>query len=301
MTSTSERKGPGFNPLPSSSNGEGGIPTPLESVDRKRFMEWWKGADIRILRYRSGTHPNPLGISYKYNAGLRLLVNNHEVMDTCETPWCQAAVTEAFKAVQEQKRQGPYVVFERGFGLGITARQIVKHLDLSGGRYDVVELNNHIAERAKIFADTQGQAWRAIKGDLPGVKHSVSIRIYEGDAVLATGKRAQKISEGREEPSDIIISDTYPLNPNEQGINDLLDLETLKRCLAPHGVFIFYAYFPGSTGGIVKTQRDLIAEHFKDYRYFEVPVNPPPYYHYLQTEDGPVRTLPVVICRYPKV
>ncbi|MBI1982494.1 MAG: hypothetical protein HYY87_03360 [Candidatus Levybacteria bacterium] len=297
MTSAQERRDPGSS---NGINGEGGIQTPPDA-EHKRLLEKWEKAPIRILRYPSGMHPNPPKDPYRYKKGVRLFVNGLQVMDTCETPWCEATVSEAFKAIREQKREGPYIVFERGFGLGITARQIVKHLDLLGGRYDVVELNASIAKRARVFADTQTQAWRAIKGDLPAESHSASIKVYEGDAILATRKRAQKISEGREEPADIIISDTYPLSTDEQGINDLLDLGTLKHCLSPHGIFTFYPYFPGSTGGIIKAQRDLIAKHFRDYRYLEVQVNPSPQYRYLHTGDVPVRTLPVVICRYPKI
>lgn len=274
---------------------DGGFPSQDADPDKRLQVERWRNAETQVIRYPGGTYQN-----YKYRPGWRLLIDKNEVMDTCETPWSKATVNEAFNLVHEQKRTGPYIVFERGYGLGIAARQTLRHLNLHGGRYDVVELNRNVVRMTKDWAKREGESHRSLWALLGASEPKVEIRVYEGDAVAATQKRAQKIAEGRDQPADIIISDTYPLDPQEQGINDLKDLETLKKCLSPHGVFAFYAYFPGSEGGIVRTQRDIIAEHFSDYRYFEVPVNPPPSYRYLQSPAGPVRSLPVVICRYPK-
>ena len=108
----------------------------------------------------------------------------------------------------------------------------------------------------------------------------LQINLIEGESYEETAKLA---SAG--EQFDIIISDTFPLTPDEEGLNDLRDLDILKRMLSDRGVFTFFAYFPGSEGGVVKDQKDIINAHFRDYNVTEVEINPAPTYKYLYNND----------------
>lgn len=286
--------------IPVVPNGKDNGDPQVPSSDRRLSVEAWRSAEAKTRAYSGGDYQDKNHVLHKYRSGARLSVNGFEVMDTCEKPWCYATVDLAFQEIWRQK-QGQFKVLERGYGLGITARRIKQFLDIFGGQYDCIELNHKIAEQAKSWAEKEEKTWRERNRDTRLAEPKTRIKVYEGDAMAATRKRAQKIAEGRENKADIIISDTYPLTSEEQGMNDLVDLETLKRCLAENGVFTFFSFFPGSKGGIVKAQRDMVLQHFKEYRLLEIPVEPPPHYRYLQTEDGPVEALPVIICKNPKL
>lgn len=271
--------------------GRGHFSGPKEQPDpRKELVLWWKNAPEKVIKYEKGSEP------YEYPAGARLMIGDEgeekQVMDTCETPWAFATVDMAFAELPS----GPVEVFERGFGMGLTARRVIQNLITRGGKYTVVELNKGNADYARKWIERQKSALLSMASGLPGTKPDIAISLIEGEAYEETAKLAQ---EGGK--FDIIISDTFPLSKAEQGINDLQDLATLKRCLNPGGIFTFFAYFPNSTGGMMRNQRDIINAHFGSYTVTEVPVNPPPSYEYLQTKDGPVRTLPIVICRNPKI
>lgn len=283
-------------------NGEAGkLFVPEESIlydPRKERIEWWRKASESPEKYLAGEAIDKDGNPYEYPAGTRLIIGKgkeaYQVMDSCETPWAFATVDMAFKELGS--KSGEINVLERGFGMGITARRVIHNLMTHGGSYTIIELNEKNAAYAREWKRSQEYSLTRMTHGMQDTKPNISIDIIDGEAYQETAKLLEA-----ERKFDIIISDTYPLTADEQGINDLQDLDVLKRCLNPGGVFAFFAYFPGSTGGIMKQQRDIINEHFRNYNVGEISVNPPPTYKYLQTDTGPVRSLPIVICKDPKI
>lgn len=268
---------------------------------RKEPIKWWKNAPEKVIPYAGGDFQDRQGnYLYTYDPGSRLLMGDEtkeevvEVMDSCQTPWAHATVDGAFKELGNRDR--PINVLERGFGMGIIASRIIHNLArYSGGTYTVIELNAQDAEYARRWKSNQLHALTrasTIRGVRPN--HNIEINIIEGEAYEETAKLAEAGAK-----FDIIVSDTYPLTEDERGMNDLLDLETLKRCLEPKGVFAFFAHFPGSTEDVALEQERMINKHFEGYSRSRASINPPPDYKYLQPETGPIRSLPVVICKNP--
>lgn len=298
-----EKPGNGRNPASSlsprpSSGGEMGYPVLRESSnDRRRgFIEQWRNAPERVIKYKGGTVTNKDGITYSYDAGTRLLIGHGEkanqVMDTCETPWAFATVDRAF--IELAQKSEPLKILERGFGMGITARRVIQHLVTRAGQYSVIELNKENADYARTWKERQDRAIAGMASGMQGARPNIDIGVIEGESYEETAR----LAEGRRK-FDIIISDTYPLSPDEEGINDLQDLDTLKQCLLPGGIFAFFSYFPGSTDDVVNEQINMITKHFGNYGVSRATVAPPPDYEYLQTPTGAVRKLPVVICKNP--
>ena len=309
MGTTKERKerigenGPSFGLQP---NREGGnLFVAKESLydPRKERIEWWRSAPEKVIDYESGFAKDKDGSSYWYAPGSTLLIGDPEkeeaiqVMDSCETPWAFATVNRAFEELGS--KSGQVDVLERGFGMGITARRVIQNLVPRGGSYTGIELNIKNAAYAKReWRTKQISALANMASGMPDTKPNITIEIIEGEAYEETEKLA---AEGQK--FDIIISDTFPLIKEEQGINDLQDLDVLKRCLKTGGVFTFFAYFPESDGALVlvRKQGEMIDKHFENYAVTQARISPPPYYKYLHTDTGdPVRTLPVVVCKDPK-
>jgi len=272
---------------------------------RKERIEWWKNAPERVEKYGGDDFKDHEGnILYSYDRGSRLLMGEGqdeiEVMDSCQTPWAHATADAVFKELGNRDR--PIRVLERGFGMGIIASRIIQNLarEDNGGTYTVIELNAQDAEYARRWKTNQLHALTRA-GSLRGIRptHNIDINVLEGEAYEKTAKLAEALADKPEEKFDIIISDTYPLTEDDRGMNDLLDLETLKRCLKPDGVFAFFAHFPGSTDDVSYGQASIIAKHFRNDTRTRVTINPPPDYKYLQPETGPIRSLPVVICKNP--
>lgn len=273
------------------------IPSELPSHS-EALIEEWRNAPERIHEYGPESILDSEGnVIYEYSKGTRLLILGQEVMDSCQTPWAETTVDKAFEALGNKRDVS---VLERGFGMGIVATRIIQHLEVRSGRYTGIELNEQVAA----FADT---TWRRKQSSMARTRATsvlggtyngphVEINIIKGDAYEETRKLAEAGQK-----FDIIVSDTFPLSEEERGINDLIDLVTLKRCLSPDGVFTFFGYYTGSQGGIGPTQKDMILEHFAEYSVTEVTVNPPLDYRYFQPPTGPIRKLPVIICRRPKL
>jgi predicted O-methyltransferase YrrM len=280
----------------------GGFSDNKEQLDRQRRerIQWWRNAPEKAIRYRAGSAVDKNGNSYRYDAGTRLIIGDEkngeaiEVMDECETPWAFLSVDKAFEEIGPRDRG--IKVLERGFGMGITARRVIQDLIPRDGSYTAIELNKAVAEYARRnWKPKQVEGLKNMASGMRGTMPEIDIEIITGEAYEVTKKLAEA---GKK--FDIIISDTFPLTEDEQGVNDLKDLETLKYCLEPGGVFTFFAYFPGSKGGVVRKQENMIVKHFKDYRLSAATVNPPPSYKFLNPEiTGPVRSLPVVICKNP--
>lgn len=300
----------------------------LQSKDSSRYTkngerplapeEEWRSAPAEIHPYRAGTVYDRDGKQlYKYPSGVNLVIKDEEVMSTCETAWCHAAVNLAFEELTRYGKRGPFVFFELGVGLGIIARiaiNTMKHRTLyRGNRYDGVELNHDLAERARSYWSYQEEQERERRKrtDLPGIDPPVRTRIFEGEAARAVAKRRRLIAEGKDIQADIIMLDTYPIREEDRGKgkHDLQYLEDLKYCVADDGVVLFFPWFPDSPGGITPEQERLIKPHFGEYRCVTIPnqrfrepeysINPPPSYNYLYRNGNPVRALPIGILKDP--
>lgn len=271
-------------------NNEGG----KELIPRETLVEEWRNASQRLYRYPRGEFRDPQGeILYTYPEGARLLILGQEVMDDCQTTWANATVDKAFESLGGKKDVD---VLERGFGMGLVATRTFQHLEIRGGTYTVIELNKQVAEYARTnWLNKQNRISKTRATSPLGGKDTgtnISFKLIEGDAYEET----QKLAEA-EDRFDIIISDTFPLSEEERSVNDLLDIETLVRCLRPDGVFAFFGYHAGSQGGMNDKQRAIIERFFNDVHITRVAVSPPPDYQYFQTPNGPLRELPVIICR----
>jgi hypothetical protein len=264
---------------------------------QQALLEKWGNAPISIVRY--GPRLNTTGdCGDIIPGGMRLIIDGQQVMDTCETPWCTETVRLAFDGLTNGNR--PVNVLERGYGLGVSSRRIVQYLiPHNRARFDIIELNKEVVENARRWREQQLSIVNQIGGGIQDTTPNIGIRIHEGDAAEVTRRLIEE--EGME--YDIIISDTYPISPVEEGVNDISDIEVLKRGLKPDGRFGFFAYYPGSGGGLVSKQEDLISPHFGNIQIAYANVCPHPDYDYLhQVIAGkrvPVKRLPVVICKNP--
>lgn len=263
-----------------------------ESTLRKTLVEQWRSAAVEIIEYDSGRAYNQ-GIPYEFVKGIRLIIKGERVMDTCETPWCTATVDALFKDINVDNTR----ILIRDFGLGIDSNLVFQKLvGLGRGELHIIELNHEIVQMARKWRERRVSMIGTLGREVPATKPAVEIFIHDGDVYEIT-----KQMQERGEKFDIIISDTYPLSEEEEGTNDLLDLETLKKCLMEKGRFSFFAYFKDSSGGLHPTQKDPIIKHFANYAVSEVTVSPPPDDGYLHTPEGnPIRSLPVVVCSNPK-
>lgn len=267
-------------------------------LSRKELQRRWKEASYGdVVRYNAGYNTDQNGEVYRHERGARLVILGENVMDTCESPWADATVDLAFS---ELRKRADIEILERGFGMGLVATEAVRHLSGRGGNYSVIELNDDVADYAEgEWKKKQELHYRGLRqSTLGGEKRKpaeVGITIIRGDAVEQTQVLA---NEGRK--FDIIISDTYPLTEDEQGFNDINDLETVVRCLNPDGVFAFFGYHPGSEEDLDQAQWSLVRHHFGTIHIDQAYVLPPKSYKYLNAPNGAVTILPVIICTNPK-
>lgn len=278
---------------------------------REIAVKRWRNALMTVYKYPDGKVIDPKGNIYEYLEGARLGIGDQlEVMDSCQRPWTNATVDNAFFALDLNHSRNAYPetkydvqVLERGFGMGMIASRIMDHLTTRRGSYTCIELNEQIARYAdKTWRNKQDQIARhkatSIRGGRARDAEYLPITITRGDAFEQTARLARE-----EKKFDIIISDTYPLSEEEKSVNDLLDLETLVNCLNPDGVFAFFGYHSGSQGGMNERQRNLVEKYFDEVsRTIVKGINPPPDYRYFNPENGPVvRELPVIICTKPRI
>lgn len=288
-------------PIDNGSSGERSEERERSALRQSR-VEQWRTAREGVHRYSAGTAVDSQGNSYEYPGGVRLWIGSElEVMDSCQKPWAVETVKRAFEALGSKQNVS---VLERGFGIGLIAGEIMDHLRRSGGSYTVIELNEGVANFAETtWVKQQDRIDKARAKSVIGGRYNksngsgVTFEVIKGDAVEETEKMA---ASGRK--FHIIISDTFPLIPEEMSVNDLLDLETLVKCLEPDGVFAFFGYHQGSQGGMNEKQRALVEAHFEEVTRTTVKgINPPPDYKYLNPPSGPVTELPVIICRKPRI
>ena len=275
-------------------------------------MEAWNKEPTHLIDYPGGVTPD----GRSYPAGRRLIIAGEQVMDTCETPWCKAAVEDVFEGIKlapdylykntdyPNSFKPPLRVLERGHGLGISGRFIIQKLISLGwpSTYTVVELNHMVANAARNWQESLEHGLRALAYGLVDTLPQIEMRIIEKDAYEATEEFIKK-----REQFDIIFSDTYPLTEAESGSNDIGDIDLLKRCLSPNGRLAYFGLDLNSshiidekTGGIIGDYKDSIQNHFKEIRVHSVEVNPPPDYLYLHKNGIPIKELPAITCWGPK-
>ena len=287
-------------------------PRRVISGDSLSPTEAWRVAPARVIDYYPGTVLLPNGNLYRYPAGKRLEVSLVPeefipVMDTAEAPWAVATVNAAFSSdpIDRLDPRHKLRVLERGAGLNITATKVIDHLVQRGsGEYHIIELNEQVLNNPEWGT----KAWKKriddilrLKSQQQGIKYDIDIQIHEGEAQEITKQLA---ADGKK--FNIIISDTFPIEPEEQGINDIADVDVLTQVMYGEGVFAFFAYYPGiekeiEGSHIAAKQLGLLRPKFGNVNVFEVGVKPPRDYPYLFTEESvPVTRLPVVICRDKK-
>jgi hypothetical protein len=270
-----------------------------ESLLTPRELEW-KQAYADVQDTPGGTARYANGQPYDFDPGISLNILGEPVMHTCETPWSVATVRNAFAAYnnlhptrhnRERKR-----VLERGFGLGITGRSIVLGLGAEGGgQYDVIELNDQVANYAENRWAPKAQAgFQSIGDEQPATIPEIDINVIRGEAAKETRRL---VEEGAQ--YDIFVSDTYPLTKKKAGINDIEDAEVIREALVPGGILTFFMFQPGhKRDGLSEQQEALLGDGFRIVNMFYVPVKPYPGYPYLHhpRTKAPVTKLPVIIC-----
>lgn len=266
----------------------------------------WANAPIEIVEYPSGRY-GEVGSrsSYEYDAGRRLLVGLHQVMDTSEAPWATATVHGAFNSpgIRRLRYDKKISVLERGAGLNIAGSRVVQSMVGRGsGEYHVIELNRTVAKMTHAWRDRELERLAQFQRE-QGIRLDIDIVVHEGDSrVIARDLAAQR------KKFNIIISDTFPLTPSETGINDIEDLDVLKKILysGDEGVFSFFAHYPGWSqdadipGTIRARQQSMLSRHFSEVSFREAFVKPAVGYDYLFEGGRPVRSLPYVICTEKK-
>ncbi len=323
---------------PNNGRGKDGPP-----ISERFLVEQWRRAPAIVdPPYDKPPYPPdrvelPEGVSYGYREGRRLIIvpggervldneghpildkegritvkggNRKLVMDTCEYPWADKTVNLAFDTMVHTYREEPVRVLELGFGLGITANRVIEQLEgrRLKGVYIGVELNEDVYNLALAWKKRKKDEFKAKEKEMPGSKPDIDIEIKLGDAGFIAREILAELSDNAPKKFDIIISDTFPLRPQDAGINDLKHLQVLKKLLAPGGVFTFYPYTPGMQapkkegleGIVTGKQLSLINSHFvTPLPGRRAEVFPPRGYKYLWRGGRPVRFLPVIVCKDP--
>ncbi len=287
-------------------NGKG-----KDELSERFLIEQWRKAPADIEPYGAGKVDLPNGVSYEYREGKRLTILGKQVMDTCEYPWASETVNFAFDQLTHPNSSQPVRVLEMGFGLGITANRVIEQLKGRGlkGEYKVVELNHQVYLSALAWKKRKEDEFEEDDRIQPGSRPNIQIEVIEGEANQEARRLLREIGSSENQKFDIIISDTFPLREEDQGINDIKDVPTVVRLLHSGGVFAFYPYVPTTVSkadtedGLTSKQRSLVGPYFDHIssRYTrEQPINPPKEYKYLFRKSGAVRSLPVAVGVGPK-
>ncbi|HKC14599.1 MAG TPA: hypothetical protein VKC89_01380 [Patescibacteria group bacterium] len=274
----------------------------------KFLVEQWKQAKAYREPYEAGEAVLSNGVSYPFREGKRLTILGKQVMDTSEYPWASETINVAFREMVHPNSSQPVKVLEMGFGLGITANRIIEQLEgrRIKGEYRVVELNHQIYLDALEWKKRKEAEFDQKDREMAGSKPDIKIEIVGGEAGQEARRLLREIGSSENQKFDIIISDTFPLRPEDQGINDIKDLPILVKLLTSGGVFAFYPYVPGSISqadaqdGLTTKQRTIVKPYFDHIVSSSAIIYPPPEYKYLFRKSGPVRSLPVAVAVGPK-
>lgn len=310
---------------------------PRPAVERNPYEVEWEKAGIETPPYKAGKVILGNGHEYSWRGGQTLLIQGKEIMATCEYPWSAAAVNLAFRQIRHSDPHEPVSVLELGFGLNLAANRVVDKF--SGGdrrgKYVGVELNQQVYERAKAWKERKKNGFKEKEKEIPGSAPKVDLELIQGEA----GKVMEEQLIPKGEKFNIIISDTYPIDPKDEGVNDLRYLRSVVQLLAPGGVFIWYPYSPDAEeivqegDNFTKTQRRLLDPYFEMTAGRKIPlfdrtdngglIGPQPNYTYFMRNpiddderelwgpiakvrtDGqikvPILEIPVGICQEPRL
>lgn len=263
-------------------------------------IEQWKTTIPELIDYKGGLVHLLDGRVYRYRSGRRLIINGEQVMDTCEAPWAQATVDGLFflESKEHPNKSRKLRVLERGAGLNISGTRIIqKMIERGGGEYHVIELNEGIYEETLKWRERQLDYLNDMRRHT-GLYIPLTIKVHFGEA----REVSRRLMEDERLKFDIILSDTYPLEPQEEGINDVIDIDILRKGLRRKGLFGFFTYKPGETflDNIFNAEM-LVGKYFRTILSSTSYVNPPLDYTYLVDKEGvPIRKLPVLIGYDPK-
>ena len=135
-----------------------------------------------------------------------LLIGGHQVMQTWERP--------LMRALAERVTSGGGRILEVGFGMGISAHEII---DCGCEFYEVIEPHPEIARNARQWAAEQ----------------PVPVTVHEGFW--------QDVVGSLEPVYDGILFDTFPLSEAEAGSNHFEFIPVAGRLLRPSGLFGLYS------------------------------------------------------------
>jgi hypothetical protein len=257
-------------------------------MHRIAAMEW-ENLDAQEIDYPAGYSYSPVLGRYRYEAGRRLIIRGEHVMDTCEKPYCEANSDLAFRTLRTlyPKRNRGFTVIDIGAGLRINSSLAAEKLRNIEGKHEliIIELNKKIYEETVEWAEKE-------KADHP--ESNLTIRVIQGDALDVLEQLAE---EGvRAHMANI---DAFPLVREEAGFNDFMFFEPLKKVLKKRCVVSVFPFYKGSrrefSGMVTPEQEQFLLDHFKGISKEKATVKPPPDYKYLQTPEGPIVELPVVV------
>lgn len=299
----------------------------------RELVERWKKAPHQVIPYKEGVVELPDGTSYSYRDGRRLLVipggmkvvedgkvvldkndipivkggKVEQVMDTCEFNQAEETVRLAFEAVQADRKRGLRVL-EFGIGLRIAANRFIEQFTGRNidGLYVGVDLNEGVYNDAVQWQKGKEEELERKKKE-GETSAEIHIRLIRGEAGKVARDLLKEIGDDESQKFDIIYSDTFPLSPDEAGINDWKHIEVLKKLLAKGGAFSFFPFTPGKVaqteeglaGIVTGEQINLINAHFEKPLPGRAKVLPPREYKYLWRGGKPVLWLPVMVCQDP--
>ncbi len=235
----------------------------LQEPRYPKTREEWRLLPLRIVKYQDG-----------FVKGSRLLIGGWSVMEELERPVQRTTVDQVFEGIY-----GPAKVLIRGEGFGYATLAVIDKLkERGGGSLHIIELHPKVLEYAK-------DRLRRFMKDMPAEqKANTRVEWHEGDAL--------KLTRIMDNDFDVVISDTFPLSPDEKDVNDLIDTEEIVQHLKPSGVF---SPFIGHSEGPSAKQLGYIARHFRAYSVTSVPVRPPKDCPYFQGTE-----MAIMVCRGPR-
>lgn len=219
-------------------------PPPLS----KEAIERWINFPRYKIPYKAGTGKdgNP------YGSGEILYVGPYQVMGDFEKPWCEALSDEMFNG-----KRGPLAIFEAGFGMGkLSEYNLEKLKKRRGGKYYIVELNKQIYNEDLVpWAQKQ-----ELINNNPEMPHIEIIPIHGEAGEVLRRKELKGVY------FDLMFFDTFYLQENHKGINDLISLDDSVSHLKLGGK---YGFCPSHEGNQIASidpyQYALLSKHFGSY------------------------------------
>ena len=175
-----------------------------------------------------------------------LRIGNWQVMQRWETPIMKTLATEV------TTNSGH--ILEVGFGMGISAREIISNGCES---YTVIEAHPEVAQHARSWADGQPVPVKVIEGFWQDIISEIPAQSYDG-----------------------ILFDTYPLSATERHRNHFPFIPLAPRLLRPGGVLTLYS---DETLNFRREHLALLLTYFDEVKLIKITgLRPPPDCEYWQ-------------------